>query len=216
MEDRPYITVGELPPRPDVVTGEPRPPRAPVFNAKGEAPAGPGSPKVRDETRTPLPPEGEGPVLEWYRRSKVNSIKIGMLGFIAMAIGLTVMQGFSQQWAQFWWIWVILVLASLGVYSSDRAAKPEVGAEWLKNGKAWVRIYELVEIRGKARGRHIELTLRDRDDRYLQIGSGDLQEDGELWDLVYNGMLHSIIEGEANVDSVVHFALRLPYRNPYL
>ena len=31
-----------------------------------------------------------------------------------------------------------------------------------------------------------------------------------MWDLVYNGLLHSVIAGEAKTNGMVHSALRVP------
>lgn len=210
MKDGLFMTTSELPPKPDPVSGEPRPPRAPGFN-KGEKPPKDQDPD-RDQSirRMPTPPDGEGRMLEWYRHSQRNAILGGLLAFAFIAIGITLMQGFSLLWMTAWWMWLLVALGSLGVYSSFRSVECAAGAEWLKVGKMWVRLYELTEIKARHRSHSIHLDFKDSAGRELMVKSDDIQEDRDMWDLVYNGMLHSVIAGGAKTNGTVHSAFKVP------
>ena len=60
----------------------------------------------------------------------------------------------------------------------------------------------------------IHLDLKDRDGREVRVNSSDVQEDRDIWDLVYNGMLHSVIIGGAETNGMVHSALEVPRPAP--
>jgi hypothetical protein len=81
--------------------------------------------------------------------------------------------------------------------------------------KSWVRTYELVTLKNSRSpwGQHVR--MRDSAGRELRISFSTLQQDGLVWDLVYNGVLHSVVAGNAETDGSVHLHLRLPYRSPY-
>ncbi|MHA6798921.1 hypothetical protein [Bounagaea algeriensis] len=210
MKDGLFMATSELPPKPDPVSGEPRPPRAPGFN-KGDKP-----PKDQDRDRDqsirrmPSPPEGEGRMLEWYRHSQRNAILGGLLGFVFIVIGVTLLQGFNLTWMTIWWMWPLIGLFALGVYSSFRSVECAAGAEWLKVGKSWVRMYELTEIKARHRSHSIHLDFKDSTGRELMVKSDDIQEDRDIWDLVYNGILHSVIAGGAKTNGTVHSAFKVP------
>ncbi len=74
------------------------------------------------------------------------------------------------------------------------------GADWCRYGKYWIKIYELTEVkmRQSYTGWYIELT--DADGRKLEQFIPGIQANTELWDLVYNGILHSVIKGGAKID----------------
>lgn len=202
--------VGELPPRPDPHTGEPRPPRAPGFTMEEKPPKDADAGRERNERRRPSPPAGEGPVLEWYRHSQRRAVRIAVFGFVFFVLGMTAIEGFSFSWARAWPVWVVLVLGALGVYSSLRSVDAAVGAEWLKVGRRWVRLYELTEVKAKHRGNAIHLDMKDRAGRENWIKLDDLQEDRDLWDLVYNGILHSVVLNGAKTNDTLHWAVGVP------
>lgn len=209
-EDRLFLAVSELPPKPDPISGEPRPPRAPGFHKEDKPPKD--QDRDRDQTirRMPTPPDGEGRMLEWYRHSQRNAIMVGLMGLAIIAIGLTVVQGFSFAWMAFWPVWAIVIVGAFIVYGSVRAVECAVGAEWLKVGKQWVRLYELTEIKARHRSNAIHLDFVDSAGRKVMVKSDDIQEDRDMWDLVYNGILHSVIAGGAETNNLVHSAFQVP------
>ncbi|MBA8826637.1 hypothetical protein FHX42_004016 [Saccharopolyspora lacisalsi] len=207
-----FRTTSELPPKPDPVSGEPRPPRAPGFHKEDKPPKDQDRDRDQSTHRMPTPPEGEGRMLEWYRHSQRSAITAGLIAFGIITLGITAMQGFILTWMTFWWMWIGIALGSLGVYGSFRTVDPAVGAEWLKVGKAWVRLYELTEIKARHRSNAIHLDFTDSAGRKVMVKSDDIQEDRDMWDLVYNGILHSVITSNADTNKLIHSAFRVPRR----
>ncbi len=209
---QPFLTAAELPPRPASATGEPRPPRAPGFH-KEEKPA-----KELDRDRRlskkPTPPTGQGPVLEWYKSSRRAALIASLIGFVIVVVLLTLVQGGDIAWMSIWYVWLIVLLSAVGVYTSSRSVECSAGAEWLQQGKTWVRLYELTEVKARARSNAIHLDLTDSDGRWVKINSSDIQEDRDMWDLVYNGILHSVIAGGATTNGMLHSALKIPRPAP--
>ena len=208
-------TPEDLPPKPDASTGEPRPPRAPGFRKEEK----PQKELDRDRdtrlSRKPTPPDDEGPVLVWYRHSRRNSFTIGSIAFFMIAGGITLLQGFDMRWMTAWWMWLIVLVGAALVYASIRAVECSVGAEWLKVGKQWVRLYELTEIKGRSRSAAVHLDLVDSSGRKVMVQSDHLQEDRDMWDLVYNGMAHSVMLGGAEVNGIARSTFQLPRANTH-
>lgn len=180
MTDKLFLAASELPPKPDPISGEPRPPRAAGFHKEDKLPKE--QDRDRDQTirRMPTPPEGEGRLLEWYRHSQRSAIIAGLGAFALIGFGITLMQGFSLTWMTFWWTWLLIALSSLGVYASFRSVECAVGAEWLKVGKSWVRLYELIEIKARHRSHAIHLDLTDSGGRKVMVKSDHIQEDRDM------------------------------------
>lgn len=56
----------------------------------------------------------------------------------------------------------------------------------------------------------MHLDLKDSGNRSLQVRVDELQEDRDLWDLVYNGLLHSTVVNGAKINHAVHSRLKVP------
>ena len=198
-----------LPQRPDPFTGLPRPPQAPMRGAR-----------TRDWERddalanAPDPPPGEGPVLAWYRGSW---LVVAMYGGIGLAVNLLVLwaaEGFNFRWLGQWWAWpavaVIVSFAAMAGLAQRTGLQCWAGAEWAATRRGWVRTYELTEIEIRPARQYTYLSLRDQDGRHAAFLLSSVLRDGLLWDLVYNGILHSVVESGAYVDTGTRERLRLP------
>jgi len=112
---------------------------------------------------------------------------------------------------------VTLALLGFAVYlirSSGRSVS-SAGAEWYSTGDRWVRIYELVQVTmSQARNGDGYLRLVDVDGRALKVGYAHLRHNRLIWDLVYNGILHSVIAGNAETNWSSRTELDLPYTTP--
>ncbi|QGK69226.1 hypothetical protein GIY23_06480 [Allosaccharopolyspora coralli] len=149
-------------------------------------------------------------MLEWYRHSQRYAIGMGLAAFVVIGIGVGIRQGFDYSFLQYWWMWVILFVAALGMYSIFRAVDPAVGSDWLRVGRMWVLLYELKEIKVRHRGLSMHLDVKDSGNRILQVRVDHLQEDRDMWDLVYNGLMHSVLVNGANTNRGVHSRLKVP------
>ncbi|HEX5402336.1 MAG TPA: hypothetical protein VFX16_08550 [Pseudonocardiaceae bacterium] len=210
-----YVDPGSLPPVPDPETGEPRPPRAP-----GRASAKPARfdrSRVSDPELAPVPPAGQGPVLAWYRTTRRYAVQVGAGGALAVAVLLWLRAGFHVFWITYWWVWLsIAVIGVLVGYTQLRGHDQcAAGVEWLSGRRSWVRTYELVKVKSLLAIGTPLISMEDSGGRRLSVPLTALQSDRLLWDLVYNGILHSVIAGNAETNGAVHVHLRLPYRSPY-
>ncbi|SDK26450.1 hypothetical protein SAMN04487820_10633 [Actinopolyspora mzabensis] len=203
----------ELPPRPDPWTGEPRPPRAPAFFGTRKAEKSRDSDREQEQHRKPEPPPGQGPVLEWYRHSRLGALSVALAGFVLIVGGVTLKQGLEFSWMSLWPVWVICLLATIGLYVLSRKLRQAAGADWYSNGGEWVRLYELVEVTVKHRSSSMYLDLKDTGGRKVHAKIEEVQEDRDMWDLVYNGLLHSVVANGASTNNAVHSRLRVPRRS---
>lgn len=200
----------ELAPRPDPFSGMPRPPRAPAFTRR-EKDSTQDRARETDPAKAPTPPPGQGPVLVWFKPTlREELIKAG-LGAVLIVIGGTLIQGFSIQWMSVWWLWLIVLVGTVGVLGAGLRIQPSAGAEWAQQwGGGWVRTYELTKATAYSTPTGIHLNLTDRDDRHINISVAHLQKDRFMWDLVYNGIVHSVIAGGAETNGALHSALQVP------
>lgn len=85
-----------------------------------------------------------------------------------------------------------------------------MGAEWLQTPKEWIRLYDLVEVSGSYRGIDFGFDLVDHDGRHVRLSVMDVQASQRTWDLIYNGILHSVVVNGADVDKTARKMLQLP------
>jgi len=214
MTDNAFLAAEDLPPKPDRETGQPRPPRAPGLLFKQKSEAVEARERVNDPGRAPASPEGEGPVLAWYKSSQRRALRMAAWGVPVFIVGVTLLQGFSVEWMKFWQVWLVVLLFIVGLYYLERKVECAAGAEWLKVGKTWVRLYELVQVKAKHRSNALHLDFEDSAGRWVMVRAQDLQRSRELWDLVYNGVLHSVIAGGAKTNGLVHKVFEVPQPDP--
>jgi hypothetical protein len=197
------------------MTGLPKPPRAPgKASSLSEHPA---RSRVTDPSQAPEPPAGQGPVLAWYQVTRRFAVEVGLWGFAITGLLLTARAGFSLAWSQYWEIWLgLLVIGALVGWTQWKGdGRCSAGAEWVMGRTHWVRTYELVKVKASLSAGGPVIDMCDADGRRLSIALSLLQEDRMVWDLVYNGILHSVIAGNAETNGRLHLHLRLPYPSPY-
>lgn len=90
------------------------------------------------------------------------------------------------------------------------------GADWLRLGDRWVDTYRLRTIKVTTGVGTYHLELTDSAGNKLDTQVYYLQKNRALWDLVYNGILHSITYNHADVNrrAVNHLHLQAVIRNP--
>src|SRR5207247_9859974 len=96
-----------------------------------------------------------------------------------------------------WYIWALMALGSLGIGASTRKDWCAAGADWLMHQKAWVLTYELTEIKTRGISNTIYVYLTDKDGRKIDASIAIFQSDRLVWDLLCNGMRHSVAKGAA-------------------
>jgi hypothetical protein len=185
-----------LPPKPDADTGLPRPPKAPLDNSWGTSHRH----STDRATSAPTPPPDQSPTLEWIPRSRKTFWQVAVSCFVILIV-VALLKDWGLGWAGVWWVWpafaVISILAGLAVWSSDDM---EAGADWFSYGKSWVKTYELTHLEQKKAWASDSLELKDAAGREVSIKITDIQTNPDLWNLVYNGILHSVHYGGAHVN----------------
>jgi len=112
----------------------------------------------------------------------------------------------------FWFSWVVLAVVMGVMYAILRGDCFSAGAEWMASKGKWVRTYELVEVTAHTSGTGVYVTLKDSGGREVEYKFTDLGgSDRLLFDLTYNGILHSVIAGGARTNQLLHRTLKLPY-----
>lgn len=197
--------VAPLPPKPDPHTGNPRPPRAPVDHASGD-----GSSQLKN-TNKPNPPPGQSPTLEWYRESPRSAVFSGMGGFVVVAAGSGVLLD-PYYWysASSWWLWLFPLAAGVLITLTMGPDSCCAGADWVTHGKEWINTYELTSVRIVHAESRRKLTLADRRGQVVNLPLPTVQGNQNLWDLVYNGILHSINERDVDINPLARYGLKLP------
>jgi hypothetical protein len=155
-------------------------------------------------------------VLAWYHSTRRAAIYATIGAVIAAAFLLSLRDGFQFRWVHYWELWAGLAVIGLLVGLTQRkGTECSAGVEWVRGRKAWVRTYELVKVTTSASPTGVSLTMRDADGRRLTISLATAQSDQLLWDLLYNGILHSVINSKAETNGRIHLHLHLPYPSPY-
>ncbi|WP_275294958.1 hypothetical protein [Amycolatopsis sp. La24] len=197
--------IDALPPRPDRETGEPFPPHGLSYFRGGEAAS---EHDVHRESRLahrPDPPPGLGPVLAWHRESRRGKIALILTSAAILIAGTLVISLFHRGGLGIltaWPIWAVIVVAVFLISSPFSYFTYAAGADWLMvertrwgvKSRAWIDTYELTKIDAAYGGTTFHLWLYDKD-MGLTRSSEELQRDRRIWDLVYNGILHSVANG---------------------
>jgi len=83
------------------------------------------------------------------------------------------------------------------------------GADWYKYGRRYVKTYELTSVKVKGTPGSWALDLRDAEGRKVWTQLWRIQQNPRLWDLVYNGIRHSVCNGaETNRRALDRLQLR--------
>lgn len=203
--------VPELPPRPDPETGEPFPPPGRGWRGYKGTEVAPEHARDR-ETRLshkPEPPPGRGRVLVWHKESKRGKLVLFVGSLALLAGGLSVIRLLNGNspfdWVSLWQIWPFLLLVALLITGPVTYTVLSAGADWfqlqavrfgLTRKQGFIKLYELREIEVTTGG--VSLYMRLADDTYgIDLALHEWQYDRRMWDLVYNGILHSAAAGAA-------------------
>ncbi len=209
-----FLSIEELPPRPDPKTGLPRPPHAPGFlNFEFSKESGF---RELDPALAPSPPSGQGQVLVWFRTTQYGSVltagAIALLFLVYTVIQKGIGWLFERENLE---VWAILAGIFVVFYWFFRRDRLSAGADWVARGKKWVRLYELTKVTSHSYPYWgAGVCLCDSGGRKLRCRFVDLSSDRLLWDLTYNGILHSVIAGGAETNWQARKTLALPEPPP--
>ena len=111
-------------------------------------------------------------------------------------------------WTNHWLTWVIVLGAPILLAATVRGERLSAGADWLIHGGTFLKTYELEFIQAEQTWNGSELNLLDLHGNRIEVKIRTLQFNPELWDLVYNGILHSVANG-ARVNDIAIEELQL-------
>lgn len=219
--ERTWHEFTELPPRPNRQTGEPFPPSAPKYQGPASAANDNRSRDLRLIWK-PNPPPDMGPVLVWHRDSvwgQVRGYFVALAILVVAMIIISLVQGGDLLLLSEWYGWSISIIGAWLMSSPLDFQTISAGADWFQRGrrKRWyqrrarlnfIKTYELVKVTGSYGGGSFDLYLEDVDGRGMHIFRFELQPDPRTWDLVYNGILHSVANG-AETDKISNWLLAL-------
>ncbi|MEV0947128.1 hypothetical protein [Rhodococcus sp. NPDC049939] len=195
-----------LPPVPDPHTGEPRPPTAPrrVTSAVETTPTD------RTPRKPPPAPEGLGPTLEWSQFAPKHSMQAAV-GLPAFCAALITLEEGGFDWTSDWGYWLLAALTGAFMYWRVGQEWMAAGAVWVQEGPKWVNTYELVRIRFSVDGLRRVLRLKDAEGREIHsFRLRDVQSNPQMWNLVYNGILHSVASGNCDISNKARKVLQIP------
>lgn len=158
-------------------------------------------------------------MLEWYRPTHRYALFSGAFGIAWIVLFLVFTSIVAGDFTALtdlgevgWWPFFVSGLALLlgGVlYWSFNREFVAAGADWVAHQTGWVRVYDLTEVKTRGGYAKIYLCLTDTAGRTMDPSLTVLQHNRDLWDLVYNGIVHSIRERDVVVDSLAQTTLQL-------
>ncbi|MGH3491679.1 MAG: hypothetical protein ACRDRL_08625, partial [Sciscionella sp.] len=154
-------------------------------------------------------PSDRGPIFEWSQESPRGALNGGLIMALILAAFLSLKYG-GFIWVTIWWWWLIIVGFSLLVARAFSNVWLAAGASWVQYGKEWVDTYTLTDVKIGAAGVNQMLRLTDFAGRKISLKLRQTQRNPALWDLVYNGILHSVVTGQADPPKGTRRILKLP------
>lgn len=157
----------------------------------------------------PPPPEGMGPALEWLQDTRATAWKATFACWALGAVAFTAMNGVA--WMTAWFMWLYFPAMWWAMFRVVKVKWLSVGAVWVQDRWQWVNMYELTRIRFAVNGVNRVLRLDDSSGRTLDpLDLRDAQANPAMWDLIYNGILHSVASGNCEISEKARAVLRLP------
>ncbi|MBE9376396.1 hypothetical protein IQ251_18245 [Saccharopolyspora sp. HNM0983] len=151
-------------------------------------------------------------MLEWFYPKSKNSAVSGLILSVIVVVFLMFKDG-GVGWMAVWWMWLFILPWPFLFMLTERNVRVSAGADWVCGGKrSFVNTYELTEVTASVSGTARSIELKDRYGNAFSTQLNDIQRNRELWDLVYNGILHSVYLGGAETNKLAKdfLGLNLP------
>ncbi|WP_238588653.1 hypothetical protein [Rhodococcus pyridinivorans] len=111
-----------------------------------------------------------------------------------------------------WVMWVIMIVGAWVMFRATRNHWTAAGSTWVQWRDGWVDTYQLTRIRFSADGPNRVLRLKDiHGNEIHSFKISEIQRNPDLWDLAYNGILHSVASGNCDIDAKTRRILKIPY-----
>lgn len=165
------------------------------------------------------PPE-KGPALEYDRAGvrEATSMFAWAMGFYVVIVCIMWLIGGESPigWMPHWYVWLFGVIIAAPFAWSKFNNRVIAGADWLSNGKnqEWLDLYDLKTVTVSFMGTNYYLKLEDRRGENYDITLFELERKPRIWDLVYNGILHSVAHGDVKTNDMARSKLHLDSATP--
>ncbi|OLT38781.1 hypothetical protein BJF85_08580 [Saccharomonospora sp. CUA-673] len=146
--------------------------------------------------------------MEWHYPSRISRVVAGLTCSVLVLAVYIVRLGFD--WIDNVWLWILVVGPPFLFMWIGRRSKLSAGADWLADSdKRYVKTYRLKRVTVHIDGVAYMVHLVDDEGRGVRPHVSDLQMNHRLWDLVYNGILHSVHVNGAEMNKRAREYLRL-------
>lgn len=206
------VDIAQLPPKPAPQTGQPRPPSAPLELGYTK----PANRREKARGKVTTSPAGEGPMLEWFYPDRTSRVIAGsvvtILGSLTYVTKDWINGESGLSWVDTWWLWLIVAPWPF-VFLILGNSPVSAGADWLAGRNLFVKTYELIKVKVgvTSGGAAHELQVVDKYGQTARYRLGELQQNDALWDLVYNGLIHSVHVNGAETNQRARDYLLLDY-----
>lgn len=131
----------------------------------------------------------------------------GITGLVIIVVGGLIATGGQVIFQG--WPWIVPVVGAVLIGWNVRGSYFAAGADWLQSRRNWVRLYEIVSIKYTTKPGGFSILLEDGQGSSVGGDLRELQSNPALWDLVYNGILHSVVSRDvkANFTAIRHLPL---------
>ncbi|MDZ7929262.1 MAG: hypothetical protein U5N21_04025 [Rhodococcus sp. (in: high G+C Gram-positive bacteria)] len=187
---------------PDPNTGEPRPPMA----HRGEATAL-WVTKPGDLEKSVVPSE-YGPAPEAFEESRrEKTLQVLMLVAMFLLFFIVPFRGFG--WADLWFPWLVILGLPALQYRKSLGDRVLAGARWVQQRDEWISTYEITRIRSTTVGLNRASKIEDVHSNKMILVFRDAQMNPLLWNLVYNGIAHSVAHGNCDISKAARRILKV-------
>ncbi|KID29118.1 hypothetical protein HQ32_03405 [Prauserella sp. Am3] len=144
-----------------------------------------------------------GPTLVWWRDSPKAGLARAVSAAVILVVGTAVISlanDFGLEAFKHWQIWLIIAAGSYLMSNPFNVDTISAGADWVQWRRSrlrkanYLKLYELTKIRTSYGGADLHLALYD-DERGMDRTFAEWHRDRRIWDLVYNGIAHSVANG---------------------
>ncbi|OZM70301.1 hypothetical protein CFN78_25570 [Amycolatopsis antarctica] len=149
--------------------------------------------------------------MAWHKESKRGKVALFVVSLALLAGGFTLIRVLDGdppfEWATAWPVWLVFVVVAWLITGPFTYKVLSAGADWFQYDYYWygihkrnhvIKLYRLRQINFGSGPTVMTLGLADDEDN-IGLALREWQSDRRMWDLVYNGILHSVAAG-ARVD----------------
>ncbi|PXY17689.1 hypothetical protein BAY59_35760 [Prauserella coralliicola] len=119
---------------------------------------------------------------------------------VAGAAIVSLLNGIGLRLFEYWPTWLVIVAVSYLSSNPFNVDTVSAGADWVQWSRSrlrkttYLKLYELTKIRTSYGGGDLYLDLYDSE-RGMSRTFAEWHRDRRIWDLVYNGIVHSVANG---------------------